>query len=179
VILGFLLGLTTLMLSVGRLADMIGKKKIFSWGLALFTLASALCGLSPNVWMLIIFRLVQAVGAAMIIALGVAIVTEVWPPQERGRAIGITGGSIALGIVVGPTLGGILISTLGWRSIFYVNIPFGLLSLYLTWRFVPDLKPRDKPEPFDWLGAIIVGAGLLAFSLALTLGQNVGFSNPF
>src|SRR5690606_8692986 len=100
-------------------------------------------------------------------------------PQERGRAIGITGGSIALGIVVGPTLGGILISTLGWRSIFYVNVPFGLLSLYLTWRFVPDLKPRDKPEPFDWLGAIIVGAGLLAFSLALTLGQNVGFSNPF
>lgn len=177
VVLSFLLGLTTLMLSVGRLADMLGKKHIFAWGLALFTAASVLCGLAPTVWALIAFRLLQAIGAAMIMALGVAIVTEVWPPAERGRAIGTTGGVIALGIVVGPTLGGLLISTLGWRAIFFVNLPFGLLALFLTLRFVPDLRPRRTAETFDWLGAFVLGAGLLALSLALTVGQNLGFTD--
>lgn len=178
VVLAFLLGLTTLMLSVGRLADMIGKKRIFIWGLWLFTAASVLCGLSPTVWALILFRLVQAIGAAMIVALGVAIVTEVWPREERGRAIGTSGGAIALGIVVGPTLGGLLISTLGWRWIFFVNLPFGLAALFLTLRFVPDLRPTRTAGAFDWFGALALGSGLLALSLALTVGQNLGFSDP-
>ncbi|HBY95240.1 MAG TPA: MFS transporter [Chloroflexi bacterium] len=177
VVLAFLLGLTTVMLGVGRLADMIGKKQIFTWGLVLFTAASALCGLSPTVWALIAFRLLQSIGAAMIVALGVAIVTEVWPPEERGQAIGTTGGVIALGIVVGPTLGGLLIGTLGWRAIFFVNLPFGLLALFLTLRFVPDLRPKRTAETFDWAGALVLGGGLLALSLALTVGQNLGFTD--
>ncbi len=177
VVLAFLLGMTTLMLSVGRLADMLGKKNIFAAGLALFTLASALCGLSPSVYALIAFRLLQSVGAAMVVALGIAIVTETWPPEERGMAIGVAGGTISLGIVVGPTLGGLLIATLGWRAIFYVNVPLGAIAILMVLRYVPDLRPARSGETFDYLGAVVIGAGLLALSLALTIGQNLGFSD--
>lgn len=177
VVLSFLLGMTTLMLSVGRLADMIGKKTIFTAGLALFILASALCGLAPGVHALIGFRLLQSVGAAMVVALGIAIVTETWPVEERGMAIGVAGGTISLGIVIGPTLGGFLIATLSWRAIFYVNVPLGALAILLVLRHVPDLRPKRNAETFDYLGAVLVGGGLLALSLALTVGQNLGFTD--
>ncbi len=177
VVLAFLLGMTTLMLSVGRLADMIGKKRIFTAGLALFTAASALCGLSPSVYALIAFRLLQSVGAAMVVALGIAIVTETWPPKERGMAIGVAGGTVSLGIVVGPTLGGLLIATLGWRAIFYVNVPLGAIAILMVLRYVPDLRPTRSGETFDYLGAFVIGGGLLALSLALTVGQNLGFGD--
>ncbi|MFQ5341914.1 MAG: DHA2 family efflux MFS transporter permease subunit, partial [Anaerolineae bacterium] len=177
VVLAFLLGMTTLMLSVGRLADMIGKKRIFTAGLALFTTASALCGLSPSVYALIAFRLLQSVGAAMVVALGIAIVTETWPPEERGMAIGVAGGTVSLGIVVGPTLGGLLITTLGWRAIFYVNVPLGAVAILMVLRYVPDLRPTRSGETFDYLGAFVIGGGLLALSLALTVGQNLGFGD--
>ncbi|MFQ5592619.1 MAG: MFS transporter [Anaerolineae bacterium] len=177
VVLAFLLGMTTLMLSVGRLADMIGKKRIFTAGLALFTTASALCGLSPSVYALIAFRLLQSVGAAMVVALGIAIVTETWPPEERGMAIGVAGGAVSLGIVVGPTLGGLLIATLGWRAIFYVNVPLGAIAILMVLRYVPDLRPTRSGETFDYLGALVIGGGLLALSLALTVGQNLGFGD--
>lgn len=177
VVLSFLLGMTTLMLSVGRLADMIGTKRIFTAGLALFTTASALCGLSPTVYALIAFRLLQSVGAAMVVALGIAIITETWPPEERGMAIGVAGGTVSLGIVVGPTLGGLLIATLGWRAIFYVNVPLGAIAILMVLRHVPDLRPTRSGETFDYLGAFVIGGGLLALSLALTVGQNVGFGD--
>jgi len=178
VVLAFLLGLSTLMLSVGRLADMMGKKQIFSAGLVVFLLGSLLCGLSPTVYALIGFRLLQSIGAAMTVALGVAIVTETWPPAERGKAIGITAGVISLGIVIGPTAGGLLIGSLGWRWIFFVNLPLGLLALLLVIRYVPPLTPRQNAETFDFLGAGITGLGLLALSLALTIGQTRGFGDP-
>jgi EmrB/QacA subfamily drug resistance transporter len=157
---------------------MIGKKRIFTAGLVVFVAASALCGLAPTVYALIGFRLFQSVGAAMVVALGIAIVTETWPPQERGKAIGIAGGAISLGIVVGPTLGGLLIATLGWRAIFYVNVPIGAVATLMVLRFVPDLRPKRTTETFDYLGAVTIGGGLLALSLALTVGQNLGFSDP-
>lgn len=178
VVLAFLLGLSTLMLSVGRLADMVGKKRIFGIGLAIFILGSALCGLAASVYALIGFRLLQSIGAAMTVALGVAIVTETWPAQERGKAIGISAGVISLGIVVGPSLGGLIISGLGWRWIFFVNLPLGLLALTLVWRFIPPLTPKSERETFDFLGAAITAGGLLAFFLALTAGQRLGFTDP-
>ncbi|MEZ4770104.1 MAG: MFS transporter [Caldilineales bacterium] len=178
VVLAFLLGLSVLMLSVGRLADMLGKKRIFLLGLVIFTAGSALCGLSPTVYALIAARLVQSVGAAMLLALGVAIVTETWPSEERGKALGFSAGVISLGIVVGPTAGGLIISALSWHWIFFVNVPLGLLALLAVWRYVPPLKPKASHERFDFLGAAVFAVGLLALLLGLTVGQAVGFRDP-
>lgn len=178
VVLSFLLGLTVLMMSVGRLADMIGKKRIFVTGLIIFVVSSGLCGLSPSVHWLIFFRFIQSIGAAMMVALGVAIVTETWPDSERGKAIGTTGGIISLGIVAGPALGGFILQTLSWRWIFFVNLPTGIVALVLVLIFLPPLKPQEKHETFDIVGALIVGVGLLCFALALTIGQNLGFTAP-
>ncbi|RME53014.1 MAG: DHA2 family efflux MFS transporter permease subunit, partial [Caldilineae bacterium] len=178
VVLSYLMGLTVLMLSVGRLADIIGKKRIFSLGLGVFVLGSGLCGLSPSVYWLIAFRFIQSIGAAMIVALGVAIVTETWPDAERGKAIGISGGVISLGLVAGPALGGLILQHLGWRWIFFVNLPVGALALFLVLRYVPPLVPRQQREAFDLAGAGTIGLSLASFALALTIGQEQGFTAP-
>jgi EmrB/QacA subfamily drug resistance transporter len=178
VVLAFLLGLSVLLLSVGRLADMAGKKRIFAAGLVVFVVGSVLCGLAPSIYALILARLVQAIGASMTIALGVAIVTETWPQQQRGQAIGFSAGVIALGIVVGPALGGLIISALSWRWIFFVNVPLGVIALILIWRYIPPLRPKKTHERFDFLGAGVLGLGLLALLLALTVGQSLGFTDP-
>ncbi|MCB0200819.1 MAG: MFS transporter [Caldilineae bacterium] len=178
VVLAFLLGLSVLMLSVGRLADMLGKKRIFLLGLVIFTAGSALCGLSPTVYVLIAARLIQSIGAAMLLALGVAIVTETWPSAERGKALGFSAGVISLGIVVGPTAGGLIINALSWHWIFFVNVPLGLLALIAVWRYVPPLTPKSNHEQFDFLGAGVFAVGLLALLLGLTVGQTIGFGDP-
>lgn len=178
VVLAFLLGLSVLMLSVGRLADMLGKKRIFMIGLVIFTIGSALCGLSPTVYVLIGARLIQSIGAAMLLALGVAIVTETWPSEERGKALGFSAGVISLGIVVGPTAGGLIIAALSWHWIFFVNVPLGVLALLAVWRYVPPLRPKSTEERFDFLGAAVFGIGLLALLLGLTVGQTTGFTKP-
>lgn len=176
VILSYLLTITTLMLSIGRLGDMIGKKSIFTSGFVVFTVGSALCGLSQTVYGLIAFRVLQAVGAAMILALGVAIVTEAFPGQERGRALGLIGTIVSLGVIVGPTLGGILIKALSWHWIFFVNLPVGIIGTLMAWRFVPDFKPLGG-QRFDYWGALTLFVSLLALLLALTLGQQLGFGD--
>jgi EmrB/QacA subfamily drug resistance transporter len=176
VVLAYLLTLAVLLLSVGRLGDMIGKKGVYTVGFAIFTLGSFLCGLASNVYLLILFRVVQAVGATMIMALGAAIVTEAFPPQERGKALGITGTTVSVGIVIGPTLGGLILDLLSWNWIFYVNIPVGILGIMMVIRFVPDIKPVGA-QRFDFLGAITLFISLLALLSALTIGQNIGFTN--
>jgi EmrB/QacA subfamily drug resistance transporter len=178
VVLAFLMGLTLLLLSAGRLADMMGKKSIFATGLVIFVAGSALCGLAPSIYWLVAFRFLQSVGAAMMVALGVAIVTETWPARERGKAIGTSGGIISLGVVAGPAVGGIVLQSLGWRWIFFVNLPTGIVALILVLIFVPALKPAKRGETFDVVGAAIVGLGMLCFALALTVGQNMGFTAP-
>ena len=178
IVLSYLLGLAVLMLSMGRLGDMVGKKKVFTVGLIVFVLGSVLCGLAPDVYWLIGFRFVQSIGAAMMMALGVAIVTETWPARERGMAIGISGGIISLGIVAGPVLGGLILQYFDWRWIFFVNVPIGIAALILVWRFVPKLKPKETGERFDFAGALLVGLGLLTFSLSMTAMQLYGLTSP-
>jgi len=112
----------------------------------------------------------------MILALGVAIVTESFPPKERGKALGIAGTMVSIGIVIGPTLGGLIIDLLSWNWIFFVNIPVGILGILMVIRFVPDIKPVGK-QRFDFLGAITLFISLIAFLFALTIGQNAGFSD--
>ena len=176
VVLAYLLTVTTLLLSVGRLADMIGKKRIYTIGFIVFTLGSVLCGLAANVYMLILMRVIQALGATMVFALGTAIVTESFPPQERGRALGIIGTVVSIGIVIGPTLGGLIIDVFSWQWMFFINIPVGIVGILMIIRFVPDTKPEGK-QKFDFLGAITLFLSLLALLAALTVGQNLGFTD--
>jgi len=175
VVLAYLLTVTTLILSVGRLGDMMGKKPIYAAGFIIFTLGSALCGTAPTVYWLIGFRVLQAIGAAMMMALGMAIVTEAFPPPERGKALGIMGSIVSIGIVVGPVLGGMILSALSWRWIFYVNLPIGIAGILMVARFVPDIKPAGK-QRFDYLGAFTLFVSLMALLLALTFGQQIGFT---
>jgi len=176
VVLAYLLTITTLMLSIGRLADMIGKKPLYTAGFVIFTTGSVLCGLSPSIYWLIAFRIVQAVGGTLLLALGLAIITEAFPTNERGRALGIAGGAVSVGIVVGPTLGGLLVDSLSWHWIFYVNLPVGIAGTWLAIRTLPDIKPPGG-QRFDFLGAITLFISLLCLLLALTLGQQRGFDD--
>ena len=178
VVLSYLLVVTTLMLSVGRLGDMIGKKKIYNSGMIIFTVGSVLCALAPSVYWLIGFRVLQAIGGVMMMALGTAILTEAFPARERGKVLGISGSVVALGIVAGPELGGNLIEALSWHWIFLVNLPVGIIGALIVHRFVPDLKPAGG-QRFDYFGAITLFVSLTVFSLALTLGQQEGFDQPF
>jgi EmrB/QacA subfamily drug resistance transporter len=176
VVLAYLLALSTLVLGIGRLGDIVGKKTIYSSGFAVFTLGSVLCGLAPSVGWLIGFRIFQAIGAAMIFALGFAIITEAFPREERGRALGITGAIVSVGIVLGPTLGGLLIDSLGWRWIFFVNLPVGIVGTITAIRYIPDVPPEEG-ERFDFLGGTVFLVMLLSFLLGLTFGQTHGFGH--
>jgi multidrug resistance protein len=165
------------MLSIGRVADIVGKKSIYMLGFIVFTVGSALCGLALSVYWLIAFRVVQAVGAAMVMALGAAILTEAFPPEERGKAMGMIGAIVSVGIVVGPALGGVIIGALSWRWIFYVNLPVGVLGTILVARNVPDFKPTGQ-QRFDYWGALTLCLSLLSLLLGLTFGQQQGFFKP-
>jgi EmrB/QacA subfamily drug resistance transporter len=174
--LGYLLTLATLTLGTGRLGDILGKKRIYTSGFAVFTVMSALCGLSPSVGALIGFRVAQAVGATMILSLGAAILTDAFPPQERGKALGWIGTAVSVGIVTGPVVGGLLISAFSWRAIFLVNIPVGMVGTVMALRHVPDVRPAGGRR-MDFAGAGLLSVSLLALSLGLTLGQDRGFAS--
>ncbi len=176
VVIGYLLTLATLTLAIGRVGDMIGKKPIYTSGFALFTVGSTLCGLAPGVGWLIGFRVVQGVGAAMIFALGFAILTEAFPPTERGRALGIGGAIVSIGIAIGPAVGGLIIDALSWRWIFLVNLPVGVIGTATAHRFVPAVTPPGG-ERFDYVGGATFFAALLSLMLGLTLAQDVGMGD--
>ena len=178
VALSYLLVLVASVTAVGRLADMIGRKLLYTYGFAIFTLASIGCGLSPTLGVLIGFRVVQALGAAMLQANSVALIATAIPKASLGRAIGIQGGAQAIGLALGPTLGGLLIGVAGWRSIFFLNGPVGVIGLVLAWLLLPrsrELAPRVR---FDWLGLGFFAPAVVAFLLALNLAANSGPAAP-
>jgi EmrB/QacA subfamily drug resistance transporter len=176
VVIAYLLTLATLTLGVGRLGDMLGKKRIYTLGFAVFTLGSVLCGLAPGIGWLIGSRVVQAVGASMIFALGMAIITQAFPPSERGRALGISGALVSIGIVIGPSLGGLIVDQWSWRWIFIVNLPIGIIGTAAAHRFVPDVPPPGG-QRFDFKGAGVFLVALLTFMLGLSLAQSRGFGS--
>ncbi len=178
VALSYLLVLIASVTAVGRLADMIGRKLLYTYGFGIFTLASVGCGLSPSLGVLIGFRVVQALGAAMLQANSVALIVTAIPTASLGRAIGIQGAAQASGLALGPTVGGLLIGVAGWRSIFFLNGPVGLIGLVLAWLLLPrtrELAPRVR---FDWLGLGIFGPAVVAFLLALNVAGNAGIAAP-
>ncbi|MEJ2150085.1 MAG: MFS transporter, partial [Chloroflexota bacterium] len=177
VVLSYLVVITAAMLGIARLGDMVGKKRVYMTGLAIFSTGSLLCGLSPSVGWLIGFRALQATGAVMMTSLSLAIITEIFPPEERGRALGVIGSVVSIGFALGPSLGGILVGLVSWRAIFLVNVPIGVAAVLAVWKMVPDLPPRTQDRRFDLMGAFVMFATLAAYALGMTLGQDRGFQN--
>ncbi|VVO36023.1 MFS transporter [Pseudomonas fluorescens] len=173
IVLAYLLAITTLIVSVGRLGDIIGRRRLLLTGIALFTLASALCGLVPSLWLLIGGRALQGLGAAIMMALTMAFVGETVPKAKTGSAMGVLGTMSATGTALGPTLGGVLIAGLGWQAIFLVTVPLGLLAFVLAHRCLPADRQRQKTDRagFDPLGTLLLALTLAAYALAMTLGR--------
>ena len=171
----YLLTISSLLLAFGRLADIIGKNRVYAAGFLGFALGSALCGTAGTVQQLVIFRIIQAVGAAMMMANAMGLVTSCFPPKERGRALGTMGTVVALGSLTGPSLGGFLVSSLGWRAIFYINIPIGILGFIASLFILPRDKDILQKQKFDYFGALLFGGGITCFLLGLSEGQEFGW----
>jgi EmrB/QacA subfamily drug resistance transporter len=170
----YLLAICSFILIYGRLGDMFGYKRIFLTGLACFSGASLLCGLSRNIWMLIFFRVVQGLTVAMQMALGLAIVTSAFHPRERGKAIGIYATAIALGLMLGPVLGGVIAQFLSWRFVFFINLPIGIIAFFWGLRIIPpaDKKPGQR---LDMAGAALAFAFLFSLMLYANRGETLGW----
>ncbi|WOP39281.1 MFS transporter [Streptomyces sp. Li-HN-5-13] len=162
--LAYLLTLVALLVPAGRLADAHGRKLLYLYGFAVFTLASAACGLAPSLLVLVAFRVVQAAGAAMMQANSVALVTTSAPRERMRSALGVQAAAQALGLALGPTAGGALVSTLGWRWVFWVNVPVGVVALVGGHYLLPRTRARTKVARFDW-----AGLGLLAVATTSVL----------
>jgi EmrB/QacA subfamily drug resistance transporter len=181
--IAYLLTLAALVVPLGRLADLLGRKTLYTWGFVVFIGGSAACGLASNLQWLIAFRVVQAVGAALLQANSVAIITATVHRRALGRAIGVQGAAQAIGLSVGPSVGGVLIDTLGWQWVFFIAVPFGLVGTVLAWLVLPTTtrdaaaKATGEPERFDWLGAALLVPSVALLLLALTYGNTWGWAS--
>ncbi|MFZ6743613.1 MFS transporter [Undibacterium sp. JH2W] len=173
VVVAYLLAITTLIVSVGRLGDLIGRKRLLLAGIALFTIASALCGAAPSLLLLIAARATQGLGAAVMMALTMAFVGETVSKEKTGSAMGLLGTMSAVGTALGPSLGGMLIAGLNWRAIFLVNVPLGIISFILARRYLPQDQPASNTAStrFDHTGTLLLALTLAAYALAMTLGR--------
>jgi len=173
IVLAYLLAITTVIVSAGRLGDLLGRRRLLLGGIALFTVASVLCGVAPTLGLLIAARAVQGLGAAIMMALTLAFVGETVPKERIGSAMGLLGTMSAAGTALGPTFGGVLIAGLGWPAIFFVNLPLGLAALVLAQHTLPADLPRSGSERvrFDPVGTLLLALTLAAYALAMTMGR--------
>ncbi|WP_368046101.1 MFS transporter [Rhizobium sp. CBN3] len=173
IVLAYLLAITTLIVSVGRLGDMTGRRRLLLIGILLFTLASVLCGLAPALWLMIAARALQGLGAAIMMALTMAFVGETVPKARTGSAMGLLATMSAIGTALGPSLGGALIAGFGWPAIFLVNVPLGIVAFTLAYRFLPADGNIGKTERagFDMAGTLLLALALSAYALAMTTGR--------
>ncbi len=178
VVLAYVLTITGLLLSAGRLADLRGRRRVYAAGLVVFTAASALCGMAPTVGVLIAARVLQGVGAALVSANGSALLVSAFPLAERGRALGAFGAMVGVGLAIGPVLGGLVVQTLSWRWIFFVNLPLGLLTLWLLFTRVADEPPARDAHAIDAPAALIWSAALVSLMLAISRGPVLGWRHP-
>ncbi len=178
VVMTYLLTISSLLLSFGRLSDIKGRRWVYSRGLIVFSAGSLFCALAPNVLSLIASRAFQGIGAAMIMSCTPALVVDTFPASERGRALGMVGTVVACGLTTGPALGGLLIHLLSWRAIFYVNVPIGIMTAVLISRLLrgshADLTAE---ESFDWIGAMLLTCSLVCFLLAVSHGYKWGYTS--
>lgn len=174
----YLLVLSGLLLSFGRLGDLQGHKRVYIAGFAIFLVSSALCGLASTVNSLVAYRGLQALGAAMLMANSPAILTKSFPARQRGQALGLQATMTYLGLTVGPSLGGWLADQFSWRAVFYINVPVGLIALALSARFIHADHPSKVTERFDPLGAFTFLAGLVVLLYSLNQGHALGWTSP-
>jgi EmrB/QacA subfamily drug resistance transporter len=177
VIMSYILVSSVILLALGRAADMLGRVRMYNWGFVTFSVGSILCGVSQTGVQLILARMVQGAGGAMMVVNSAALLTEVFPPNERGKALGINGITFSAGGVLGPVLGGLILAATTWRWIFFINVPIGIVGTIWGIRSLREISPRSKGERFDFLGAGAFSVGLLALLAALTLGIQAGWTS--
>lgn len=168
----------SLMLTVGKLGDVVGRKKIYVTGFALYTAGLVLCSLSQSITQLILSRMVQGAGAAMVISLGTAIVVSAFPASERGRALGIQGGVVSVGLLAGPVLGGFLLDIFDWSAIFYTRVPIGIIGTAMAWTLLKEQADPRAGFRFDWWGALFLFVALSGLLLFFNLGGQRGYQSP-
>ncbi len=175
--MAYMLTLTIFLPLFGRLADIYGRSKLYNIGFVVFSVGSLLCGMSATASFMIISRVIQAVGAGLLQANSVALITHAFPAKERGKAIGIQGAVQAISMSIGPFVGGILIATVGWRAIFYVNIPIGILGTLAALFILPPNQKMEKKEKVDYLGTVFFASGLAFIVLAFNEGVKLGWGS--
>jgi EmrB/QacA subfamily drug resistance transporter len=173
VVLAYLLTITTVVVSVGRLGDIIGRRRLLLAGIFLFTVTSLLSGLASTLWLLIAARALQGLGGATMMALAMALVSETVAKEKTGGAMGLLGTMSAIGTALGPSLGGVLIAGLSWRAIFFVNVPMGIVTFLLAYHSLPaDRREPGNDRPgFDIVGTLLLATTLAAYALAVTIGR--------
>ena len=179
IIIGYLVVIASVLLTFGRLADMIGRKPIFVAGLIVFIIGSALCGMASSLLLLIIARLFQGLGGALIFSVNIAMITSTFPSNERGLALGLNAVVVSLGVSTGPTIGGIITQYLTWRWIFYVNLPIGIAVLVAAFYFYKERRvQKGEHGRFDPAGAAFLAISLALLTLGLSFGQEWGWLSP-
>lgn len=178
VLMAYIFVSTIFLLALGRVADMYGRVRLYNAGFVVFTVGSALCGLAQADWQLIAARVVQGVGGALLLVNGFALITEAFPPNERGGALGIVSATFGSGGIVGPVLGGFILSVTSWRWIFYINVPIGIVATLLAFRYLVELSTPRPGERLDWVGVVTFSVSLFALLVGILLIVNVGVRSP-
>lgn len=173
----YLLVFAVLLITTGRLGDLYGRKLVFIVGLCVFTLASLACGLAPGIGWLIGFRAVQGLGGAMMMPNTLSIIANVFPPQERGKAMGFWGGISGFSLALGPSLGGLLVEAASWRWIFFINVPIGVILLVVALRYIPESTDPTSVRQMDYPGVAVLTGALFALTFALIEGQKYGWTS--
>lgn len=177
VVNSYLLLLTAALLVFGKLSDVLGRRRIYVGGMLLFAASSGLCAASGGVWSLVVWRAFQGLGASMATAVGPALIVDAFPVEKRGRALGSLSTVAGGGLIVGPSVGGLILGAASWRWIFIINIPIGLIAAGIAMWAIPKHESTDDAPPFDWVGSITGGLSLVGLLAALNLGPEVGWFN--
>ena len=172
----YMITICCLLIFWGKISDTVGKIKIFKIGTIIFILGSLFCGISSNLEMLLISRIIQATGASMTMATNYGIITENFPPEMRGRSLGVLGSFVSLGSIAGPGIGGVIIQRYTWHYIFLINIPVGIFAFILGYFVFPKSKKKDTPLNLDYLGFILFDMFIISLFMGIFIGQVIGFT---
>lgn len=175
----YMITICCLLIFWGKISDTVGKVKIFKIGTVIFILGSLFCGISPTLELLLLSRIIQALGASMTMATNYGIITENFPPEMRGRSLGVLGSFVSLGSIAGPGIGGIILQKYTWHYIFLINIPIGLFAIILGYFVFPKSKKKDIPLNLDFLGFILFDISVISLFMGIFIGQVTGFNTTF